>query len=462
MGFWDKVLGNSNEQRNNELYSFYGKKQTRAYFKEIKNSSRLKFKEVLNINDDIIEKYNKTNKADIQNELLKKYLNISLDDVNKQLIEEQQIKNEIDESLDGVDKKTKEEVKKDVIKDKKENNEKDSKDKKSELQSRIYKAMYNRMYKDYSNKVLQIKDAQFYANDIGMTSKEAVEIISYEKNLEKIELMNYNVTGKTFGKDEKITKQREEFKAKFDYNQKGINNVTNKRVQDLNTLYIIREAKHREYIKALTDLTKSPQEINIYKQEYEEANMNLIQNVPALQEYINELKEHSENEILAQKAGVDEISAINNQFDISKETSEKVTESQTAEYIDATTMKKQEREIKTLEYANAMKEEQLDSKRYGIAKNIIDSTAVKNDYEDSLQRKENVIDANENVNEQQQMEDNDFRKNLRSAVKNNLSYEEAQKEIEKDLQDRSYEENTKAEKQQQEYVIQRKKTSNKN
>ena len=42
-------------------------------------------------------------------------------------------------------------------------------------------------------------------------------------------------------------------------------------------LYKIREEKYREYINALTDKTKSPQEKYLYKKEYEKANYDLIQ-----------------------------------------------------------------------------------------------------------------------------------------------------------------------------------------
>lgn len=462
MGIWEKFFRSSTEGINNELNRVYGKGEVKRCYKEIEKNSKLKFKEVLNINDAIIEKYNKDNKDDIQNQLLKKYLNLSQDDLNKQLIEEQQIKDEIDASLDGVDKKTKEKIKEDILKDKRENNLKDSKDKKAELQSRIYKAMYNRMYDEYTAKVLQIKDAQFDARDVGLTTKEAVEIIAYEKNLEKLELMYYNSSGKNFSQDKDIVKKREEFKSKFDYNQKGINNITDKRVQELNRLYIIREAKHRAYIEALTDTTKSPQEIELFREEYEEANLNLIENVPSLQEYVKELKEHRKNEVIAQKEGVEEKSAINNEFDVEKETSEKVTESETAEYIDATTLKKQEREIQTLEYANAAKEEQMDKENYGRAKDIVDSTSMKNNYDESIERQENAVDAKEYADEQQEIEDNKFRDNLRSAVKNNMTYEEARKEVKEDLERKSYEENLEAKQKQEEYVRQRKKQNDNN
>ena len=74
------------------------------------------------------------------------------------------------------------------------------------------------MYRDYADKVLQYKDNQFDNMDVALKDKQAFETLALEKNLEKVELMYYNKTGKNFSSDKKITEQRKDFKNKFELN----------------------------------------------------------------------------------------------------------------------------------------------------------------------------------------------------------------------------------------------------
>jgi len=158
----------------------------------------------------------------------------------------------------------------------------DVKDKKKELQTKIYEATYNRMYRDYASKVMNIKNNQFEDMAIAIGTREAIEIIAMEKNLEKIDLLYHNHTGKEIENVDKIKTEKEEFKSKFDYNQKGIEHDTQKRSLKINELYAKREEEYKKYIKVLKDPAKSPQEKALYKRDYEKANLNLLQNIPSL------------------------------------------------------------------------------------------------------------------------------------------------------------------------------------
>ena len=465
MGFFDRLfMANGDVQ--DELARVYGNKEVNKTYKEIQNMSRFKFKETENINDTILEKYSKTTKKDVQQELMKKYLNLSRDDLNRKLLEEQQVEKEVDENLKGVDKETKDEVKKDVLEEKEELEE-NPKDRKEELKRRVYKAAYNRMYDDYTSKVLNAKDAQFDKMDMAVSTDSAVEMIAYEKNLEKLELMYYNSSGKNFSTDKKITKKRENFERKFDYDQNGINARNDDRVAEINRLYKIREAKYREYIDALTNPNKSPQEKALYKKDYEEANLDLVQKVPSLQEYTKELQSQAKNEKRAREAGVENKTAINNDFDSASfknsGKSEKVTESKVAEYVDKTTLQQENRELKNLEYSNAKQEEQLEKGEYDSAKAVGDAQTSKRVYSENIEQvepKSSISETKSEVRDEQERSNEDFLNTLRSNTSLEITPEQAEKEINDDIQKKNYQENLKNKQKQEEYAIERRKKNN--
>ena len=236
MGFLDRFSGikdslsfSKDYNVNEKLAEFYGDKNIKASYLEIGKLTKKKFKETLDINDQILEKYAKDSKEDIQKELMKKYLKLSMDDLNKEAIENEQLEKnimeeEVDSSLEGVDKNTREQIKKDLENEQKENKGKDIglKDKKKELQSKVYETAYKRMYSDYSAKVLRIKDAQYESMEIALGTKDAIEILAMEKNLEKIDLLYHNHTGKDISNVKQIKEKKQDFKSKFDYNQRGI------------------------------------------------------------------------------------------------------------------------------------------------------------------------------------------------------------------------------------------------
>ena len=220
MGLLDKFFRSSiNTDGVSQLVisRYGGKKSVQRSYDEVGRLTSKKFKETLDINDQILEKYARINNEDIQAELMKKYLKISQDDLNKIAIEQEQQENheideQVDQALKGQDKDTKEKVKEDVKKDeqkdKQEGKDVGKKDKKEALQTKIYEATYNKMYKDYASRVMTIKNAQFSSMAVALTSKEAVEILAMEKNLEKIDLLYHNHTGKNIDDVDKKSKDK--------------------------------------------------------------------------------------------------------------------------------------------------------------------------------------------------------------------------------------------------------------
>ena len=462
MGFFDFLRGNTRSIEETFIVSKYGEKATYSAYKSVEKIKKSRFKETENINDLLLDFYNKKNQENIQVELFEKYYKMSKENINSMFLEEQQVDKQVDETLKGEDKKTKDQVKKQI---KEENKDEKTKNKKDDLETRIYKTMYKNMYRDYADKVLQYKDNQFDDMDVALKDKQAFETLALEKNLEKVELMYYNKTGKNFSSDKKITEQRKDFKNKFEYNQRGIENTTDDRMQRINMLYKIREEKYREYINALTDKTKSPQEKYLYKKEYEKANYDLIQNVPSLQEYLNELQSQEKNEDLARKKGLENKSAVNSRFDEksfkNSGKSEKVTESSTAEFIDKTTIKQQQREVKNIEYVNNIQESELDKGNTFTAHAIQNAQETKNIANKNINEspQKDVSDLKEEVQKNEQYNNRDFINDLRSEVKSGMTLEEAKEAMRDDIKEKNYDENIKS--QEDEYVLQRKKPNGK-
>ena len=462
MGFLDFLRGNTRSIEETFIVSKYGEKATYSAYKSVEKIKKSRFKETENINDLLLDFYNKKNQENIQVELFEKYYKMSKENINSMFLEEQQVDKQVDETLKGEDKKTKDQVKKQI---KEENKDEKTKNKKDDLETRIYKTMYKNMYKDYADKVLQYKDNQFDNMDVALKDKQAFETLALEKNLEKVELMYYNKTGKNFSSDKKITEQRKDFKNKFEYNQRGIENTTDDRMQRINMLYKIREEKYREYINALTDKTKSPQEKYLYKKEYEKANYDLIQNVPSLQEYLNELQSQEKNEDLARKKGLENKSAVNSRFDEksfkNSGKSEKVTESSTAEFIDKSTIEQQQREVKNLEYVNNIQESELDKGNTFTAHAIQNAQETKNIANKNINEspQKDVSDLKDEVQKNEQYSNRDFINDLRSEVKSGMTVEEAKKAMRDDIKERNYDESIKS--QEDEYVLQRKKPNGK-
>ena len=88
------------------------------------------------------------------------------------------------------------------------------------------------------------------------------------------------------------------------------------------------------------------------------------------------------NEDLARKKGLENKSAVNSRFDEksfkNSGKSEKVTESNTAEFIDKSTIEQQQREVKNLEYVNNIQESELDKGNTFTAHEIQNAQETKN------------------------------------------------------------------------------------
>ncbi len=378
MGFFSNLF-RSNSSSNDALFKMYSKADISVACKEVEKSSRVVFKETMDINDAIISKYNRINKEDIQNELLKKYLKMSQDEVNRQLLDEQLINEEIDENLKGMDKETKEDIKEDVLKDKDENPQ--SKDRKSVLQEKVYKAAYSKMYDDYTYKMLKVKDIQFDNLDIAVDGKKAVEMLAYEKNLQNLELTYNKRTGKKLAQDKDIAKKKEDCNSKLNYDKKGINREVDERIAKLTMLYKEREEKYRKYIEVLTDDNKSPQEKAMYKQDFEKANLDLVQILPSLDEYSKDLDTQVKIEEEIKKAGIKETSLFN-------EKDGKVQNSSPAEELKRSIREQDKNEYRSDKETNYIVKKEIEKGNLENASEIVEMQYKEEEYNKSIEEKD--------------------------------------------------------------------------
>ena len=467
MGLFDRFFG-KDEKINDEVEKIFGKKATSESFKEVSDALKINAKQEADIGDKILSLYDKKSQGNIQKEILDKYLKDSREVLNSKLIKKEEIKAELSE-MDGIDDKTKEDVA-EKLSEKTDDSDK-SMDPKSKLKSEIYKTLYEEMYKGYTKNVLDMKNAQFYAGNIALGGKCAVEMIAFEKNLENIEMSYHRVTGKNFSNVKEITKKRDEFNQKFQYTQKGINNEVGAKVYILKEMYQKREARYREYIKALTDPSKTNLEKEVYKKDYEKANISLLNNMPSLKEYTIELDEQGEHEKLANETGVGNKSAIvNNEFDRNSFKAksgdvEKVSESQTVEDLETTIIEKQEAQEKNIEYASLHSKDQREKGNYEVSKDINDaqtSARVMEENIDQTSPKADHEEAKKEVREEEKQYDNTFFSNLKAGVETGMTEEQAKRELDDETRKKAYEEEQKAKSQSQEMVRTIKKTGKKN
>ncbi len=428
MGFLDRftgiksIFGKSKDfDYNEKLEQMYGKEMVVGSYDEILKLTNKKFKETLDLNDQILEKYSKENGEDIQKKIMNKYLKESQDEI---LLEEQQIENEVDDvtkDIDGVDKNTKDQIKKDLEEEQKEDNKKgkvpDEKDRKKVLQAKIYEATYNRMYKNYANKVMRIKNAQYDSMAIGIGTAEAVSIIAMEKNMEKLDLLYHNHTGKDISQVQKIKENKEHFKSEFENNQKGIESRTDDRARRIEMLYKIRNEKYEAYIKALKDPNQSPQDKYNFKRQYEEANLDLIQYIPSMEEYTRDIQIQEKNEELAKDANLKQ-SAINSRIQNTDALRTKVTDSKIVENIQDIRKEEFKRDDISLEKTQTQQRDALNKGDYVAARQMDKAAQSKRIYDrniENMPEQSNIAQTKKDVQTEENRGEADFRASLRAV-----------------------------------------------
>ncbi len=424
MGLFDRVKNvfSKDYDPNDKSANFYGYNLKIDTYAEIEKLTNREFKETLDINNQILDKYKEKNHDDIQKDLMKKYLKLSQDDMNKQmLIEDEQEKAEMDKELEGkkLTEEEKEKIKEDALEQKRKGEiPLDGKDKKKAIQTRIYESTYNVMYKDYTEKVKRIKNNQFDNRDITIDTSKAIEIIAMEKNLEKIDLLYHNHTGKEITQVKRIKEKKENFQSIINYTEKGIQSINSDQARTLETLYKIRAEKYEKYIKALKNPNVSDQEKAVYKKEYQEANLDLVRNVPSLQEYTKDIQIEEKNKDLAKDAKLKQPTA-STKYMYDRESEEK-TKPDASKEIERVQEEKLERDEKAYEHSRIEQDDALNKGDIKTAKEIMDVQREGNIYDeniDKMPRQATAVEVKEEQAEERKISDTNFAQSLRK-VKN--------------------------------------------
>ncbi len=422
MGLFDRVRNyfSKDYDPNDKSANFYGYNLKVDTYAEIEKLTNREFKETLDINNQILDRYKQKNNDDIQKELMKKYLKLSQDDMNKQmLLEDEQEKAEMDKELEGqnLTEEEKEKIKEDAIEQKRKGEiPLDEKDKKKALQTRIYESTYNVMYKDYAQKVEKIKNDQFDSRDISLDTKEAMEIIAMEKNLEKIDLLYHNHTGKEITQVQRIKEKKENFQEKINYNEKGIQNIASEQANSLDRLYKIRAEKYEKYIKALKNPSMSDQEKAMFKKEYQEANLDLIQNVPSLQEYTKDLEIEGKNQELVDEAELKQPTAAT-KYMYDQEGAEKLNPDASRD-IYRVQEDKLKRDEMAYEKSRVLQEDAIQKGDLGAAKQMGDVQREGNIYEENIDKvpeQATISQINKEQKVEQRTSDTNFARSLRQV-----------------------------------------------
>lgn len=422
MGLFDRVRNvfSKDYDPNDKSANFYGYNLKIDTYAEIEKLTNREFKETLDINNQILDRYKEKNHEDVQKDLMKKYLKLSQDDINKQMLQEdEQEKAEMDKELEGqnLTEEEKERIKEDALEQKRKGEiPEDEKDKKKALQTRIYESTYNVMYKDYAQKVEKIKNEQFDNRDISLGTEEAMEIIAMEKNLEKIDLLYHNHTGKEITQVQRIKEKKEDFQQKINYNEKGIQNIASEQANSLDRLYKVRAEKYEKYIKALKNPSMSDQEKAMYKKEYQEANLDLIQNVPSLQEYTKDLEIEGKNQELVDEAELKQPTAAT-KYMYDQEGAEKLNPDASKE-IHRVQEDKLKRDEMAYEKSRIQQEDAMQKGDVGAAKDIMDAQRQGNIYEENIDKvpeQATISEINKEQAEEQRTSDSNFARSLRQV-----------------------------------------------
>lgn len=397
------------------LIKHYGKKAVSNDLQELNRLSKLPFRETIGVSDQILEKYKDKTGQDIQRELMKKYLKTDV-----LALDEQMQRAEIREELK--DQNLSEEEKEKVVEEtlEKRRNAKDKEfgnDKDKARKASIYEALYNVQLKDYTELAAKAKKAQFDKNAVTLSAQEAMTLVAMEKNLEKTGLLYHNNTKKNIEDVDRIKKKREDFEHKMDYNQRGTEMRGKEQALEIDRLYADRAKKYKEYIQAIKDPNKSPQEKYAYKRAYEEANLALFQKVPSIQEFTQELQVQKGNEELAKKELKGDHSIVAGQFreDI------KTTDSKMAQVMNEVQEDKIKEDEMAFEQGRKVQEEELEKGNISAAKAIGDAQSEGMTYDENIDKtpeQATKVEAKQEVKENFEDRENTFQAGLRRI--NNL------------------------------------------
>ena len=439
MGLFSKIKNaiSKDYDPNDKMANFYGFDLKLDTYNELEKTTKLRFKETEDINDTLLDRYKDKEHEDIQQELMKKYLKQSQYEINGQLkAEEEQIKAEVAEIAEeqNLTDEQRKELEEKTMQERMEGKFLDGKDRKSAIKTLVLETAYGIAYADYAKNAMIMKHAQYEARDLAMGTKETMQIIAMEKNIEKLDLLYHNHTGKNITEKPDIQKKVEKFRDDFNDEEKSIQDVATKQTRSLDSLYKERALKHEKYIQALKNPALSDYEKATYKREYEEVNLKFLQSNPSLQEYTQDLGIEEKNKELVEEADLKGPSAATKYMHENEEVEKDLPNDE--DEIHRVQEDKLQRDEKSFEMSQVEQKDAMEKGDITAAKRISDVQRQSNIYEENIDKvpeQATRTEVKEEQQKEQEISDIGFFNSLRH-VRN--PEEKSQEELESILDER--------------------------
>ncbi len=253
-----------------------------------------------NVKDEMLKsefsKAYSSHEESIKKELMEKYFRYDYRQMQLLLndVEKQQLNAEVNETLDKMgikSKEEKEEVTNDLIEEKASGKEANSK---QTMKEKILLAAAKKRTKEFGRKIIDQKEGHIEDKTIAFSEEEAVKDIADAKVLEQIQRQYKKLTKKDLSQNKEIKKEEKKIENKTNYIQKG------------EEVRVTRDIRAREQIE---------KELQIEKRKLNEA---IAKNSPEQELYKHNVKKLEDRLISLEKGQVDYNKDINKQEEIEK------------------------------------------------------------------------------------------------------------------------------------------------
>ncbi len=243
----------------------------------------------------------KQGNSDLQSELIENFASGAMEKLQERENEEKLKEIDLPEGAD-------ETVKEEALKKLEENEGKELT--KDELQVEVYKAVYEKVFEEYSKLMMKLKDRQISEESLTIGDEEGTKLIIYERYLVDLEAKAEKIDSKDFDADPRISGIREEFKKDFDEKQKNVNTVTEENIDKLRELYEEKNdlSEQIQYFTLNPHLT-TPSQMEALRKRYYDVAFEIRTQDPCLEEYKRQVEQVKENREFAKREGIDKNSS---------------------------------------------------------------------------------------------------------------------------------------------------------
>lgn len=257
-----------------------------------------------NVKDEMLKsefsKAYSSHEESIKKELMEKYFRYDYRQMQLLLndVEKQQLNAEVNETLDKMgikDKEEKEEVTNDLIEEKASGKEANSK---QTMKEKILLAAAKKRTKEFGRKIIDQKEGHIEDKTIAFSEEEAVKDIADAKVLEQIQRQYKKLTKKDLSQNKEIKKEEKKIENKTNYIQKGEEVRVTRDIRAREQIEKELQIEKRKLNEAIAK--KSPKQ-EFYKQNVKKLEEKLVSLEKGQIDYNGEIKEQENIEDMAKK-----------------------------------------------------------------------------------------------------------------------------------------------------------------